>query len=204
MAILEFLPFAIALAIAAAIPGPGVAACIAKALRSGFKPALPFVVGLALGDLVYLSAAVFGLAALASTFIGLLIFIKYLGAGYLLFLAWTFWAQEPEALDVPSNGRGRSLGSLAAGFAVTLGNPKTVLFYVALMPTVMDLTRITIADLSILALIVMLVVPAVMLPYIISAAQARSLFSKPDRIRRLNRTASLTMTGAAGYILVRD
>ncbi|MEQ9444756.1 MAG: LysE family translocator, partial [Rhodospirillaceae bacterium] len=176
MILLDFLPFAIALAVAAAIPGPSVAACIAKALKAGFKPALPFSIGLAMGDLVYLSLAVFGLATIAATFNGVFLVIKYAGAAYLLYLAWTFWTQEPEPLDVSTSPRGQGWKALTAGFFVTLGNPKTMIFYMALVPTVLDLNRITVADFSILAVIVMLVVPLVMLPYIFSAARARAFF----------------------------
>ena len=43
--------------IAAAIPGPGVIALVARALGSGFRPTLPMLFGLALGDVVYLAAA---------------------------------------------------------------------------------------------------------------------------------------------------
>jgi hypothetical protein len=60
-----FAAYCIALAIAAAIPGPGIVALVARALGSGFRATLPMALGLALGDLVYLTAAVLGLAFIA-------------------------------------------------------------------------------------------------------------------------------------------
>ena len=83
MTLTGFLTYALALGIAAAIPGPGVIALIARALGSGFRPTLPMLFGLALGDVVYLGAAVLGLAYIASTFGTAFMVIKYLGAAYL-------------------------------------------------------------------------------------------------------------------------
>ena len=68
MTLPDFLTYAIALAIAAAIPGPGVIAIVARALGAGLRPTLPMLFGLVLGDVVYLAAAILGLAYVASTF----------------------------------------------------------------------------------------------------------------------------------------
>ncbi len=62
MTLTGFIAYAGALAIAAAIPGPGVTALVARALGSGFRPAFAMSVGLILGDLTYLTAVVLGLA----------------------------------------------------------------------------------------------------------------------------------------------
>ena len=60
--------FTIAYAIAVLVPGPGVAAVVARALGGGFKGAFPMVLGILAGDLVYFVFAVFGLAAIATWF----------------------------------------------------------------------------------------------------------------------------------------
>lgn len=62
------LAYTAALAIAAVIPGPGVAALVGQALGNGLRAALFFLGGIALGDVVWLSVAVAGLAALAQVF----------------------------------------------------------------------------------------------------------------------------------------
>ncbi len=50
------------------VPGPGVAAIVARALGGGFWSAVPMVIGILFGDLVYLGFAIFGLAAIAEFF----------------------------------------------------------------------------------------------------------------------------------------
>ena len=60
MTMTGFLAYSAALALAVAVPGPGIVAMVARGLGSGFRATLPFTIGIALGDLVYLTAAVLG------------------------------------------------------------------------------------------------------------------------------------------------
>ena len=82
------LVFAVALLVGAASPGPGLAAIVARVLARGRAGAFAFTAGVAFGDLVWLAAAVWGLAALAQSFHGLFLAVKWAGVGYLLLLAW--------------------------------------------------------------------------------------------------------------------
>lgn len=204
MAPLDFLPFVIALGIAAAIPGPGIAAMVGKALGSGFRPALLFGIGLALGDLVYLSLAVLGLAAIVHLFAGLFTLIKIAGAAYLFYLAWQFWRAgiSPEKLLAARAQKGPAL--LLGGFALTLGNPKVIVFYLALLPTVIDLRHVGAMDFAVLVVLTLLVLSAVLLPYIALAARARLFLTDPKRLKLLNRGAATAIAGAATFILVRE
>ena len=68
MTLAGFLAYSGALAVAAAIPGPGVTALVARALGSGFRSSLAMSFGIILGDLTFLTAVVLGLAFVAQTF----------------------------------------------------------------------------------------------------------------------------------------
>src|SRR5882724_3230837 len=87
--------FALTYAIVCAVPGPGVAAIVARGLGGGFKGSVPMVFGILVGDLIYLSFAAFGLAAIATYFAGVFTVIRYLSAAYLLYIAWKFWTAKP-------------------------------------------------------------------------------------------------------------
>jgi len=204
MFLLEFLPYAIALAIAAAIPGPGIAACVGKALGSGFRPAFFFMNGLVLGDLFYLTLAVLGLAALASAFSGVFFVFKLVGAAYLIYLAVSFWRAgiDPEAVSA-RRGTG-ALASVMGGFTVTLSNPKTIIFYMALLPTVVDLKTITPQDYGILVVVTIVVLYLVVLPYITLGAKARDFLRNPRALKVLNRGAAAAMAGAAAYLVAKQ
>src|SRR6185312_200451 len=95
MDILTLSAFALAYAIVCAAPGPGVAAIVARGLGGGFRGAVPMVLGILIGDMVYLSFAAFGLAAIAAYFGAVFEVIRYLRAAYLLFIGGKFWPPRP-------------------------------------------------------------------------------------------------------------
>ncbi|TGQ34955.1 MULTISPECIES: LysE family translocator [unclassified Mesorhizobium] len=205
MTLTGFLAYSAALGIAAAIPGPGLTALIARALGSGFRSALAMSFGLMLGDLTYLTAVVLGLAFVAQTFGMVFLAIKWLGVAYLAFLGWRFWTSgiTPETIEA-RKGKGGLLSSFIAGLAVTLGNPKTMIFYLAITPTIVDLKTITLADYGILVALTVIVLLVVLVPYLALAAKARGLLKSPRALRALNRTAAGFMVGAAAAIAARQ
>lgn len=204
MEITGFITYAIALAIAAAIPGPGVIALVARALGSGFRPTLPMLLGLVLGDVIYLAAAVLGLAYLAATFGSIFIVLKYAGAAYLLYMAWGFWYSGITAETIGAKKAGGVIGAFSAGLLVTLGNPKTIIFYLALLPNLIDLSSITRLDFVALVAITFAVLVVVLLPYIGAAGRARLLLQTPRALKALNRFAASCLAGAAAAIALRS
>lgn len=201
---LSYLPYIVALAIACAIPGPGVTASVGTALGAGFRPALVFVTGIVIGDLCYLSFAVLGLTALAQAFGGVFTLVKWAGAAYLLYLAWGFWRSGVDAKAVRTKGARGWVSTLLGGLSLTLGNPKTIIFYLALLPTVEDLSAITPQRYLVLALLTVLVLYAVCIPYIGLAARARAFLVNPRALKWLGRGAASAMAGAAVFVVARE
>jgi threonine/homoserine/homoserine lactone efflux protein len=204
MNLVEFIPYIVALAIACAIPGPGIAGSVGTALGAGFRPALWFVSGIVVGDLIFLSLAVFGLAAVAQLFAGIFTVIKFAGAAYLLWLAWTFWRAGVDPTKMRARSERGPLATLLAGLSLTLGNPKTIIFYLALLPTVIDLHTITPERYAVLAVLTILILYAVCIPYIALTAQARAFLANPRQVRLLNRGAAVAMASAAAFIAIRE
>ncbi len=197
--------FTLAYTIVVLIPGPGVAANVARALGGGFSSAVPMVLGILLGDLVYLVFALFGLAAIATWFGAVFTVVRWAGALYLLYIAWQFWFAKPGAEQLGPRSREHWSRTFLSGFALTLGNPKTIVFYLALLPTVVPLDRgVSPLGFLELALIVTVVLIAIGLGYAALAAWARELFTSAPAIRRLNRTAAVIMAGAAALIVARN
>jgi threonine/homoserine/homoserine lactone efflux protein len=195
--------FAVVFAAACASPGPAVAAVLARVMAKGTSGVTWFILGLMLGDLLWLSAAVFGLAALAALFQPLFLVLKYAGAGYLLYLAWKLWhAPAVTAVAEPVHGQGAKL--FGGGLLLAMGNPKTMLFYLALLPTLVDLPGLTAFGVLQIAATVIVVFAIVFTTYAILAAQARRLFTSPRAIRIVNRTSGVAMAGAAAAIAVRQ
>ncbi|HLP70013.1 MAG TPA: LysE family translocator [Rhizobium sp.] len=203
MTLSTLLAYAGALFIAAAIPGPGMTAIVARALGSGFRPTFFMGLGLILGDLCYLTAVVLGLSYLAQTFVTPFLVIKYAGAAYLGYIAYKLWTAGLLPQEVQAHKGGGLGSSFLSGLLVTLGNPKTMLFYVALVPTLIPLEAIGPTDYAALAGITSVVLMAVLIPYIVLAARARVLLKQPSALKLLNRVAGSVLASTAAYIAAR-
>ena len=196
--------FAATLFVAAASPGPGIAAILARVLGRGMNGAVAFTAGLALGDVVWLTIAVLGLAAVAHTFHGVFLAIKYAGVVYLLYLAYRLWTQPVEARDVVAEASGdRPLRLFLAGLAVTMGNPKVMVFYLALLPSLIDLQAVTLLGWLELSLVTLGVLTIVFGSYVLLAARTRRLFTSPRAVRMINRGTGTVMASAAVAIAAK-
>ncbi|MHC1550331.1 LysE family translocator [Phyllobacterium sp. K27] len=202
MELTSILVFAAALAIASASPGPSVAALVSRVLAKGYRGVLPFLAAMWFGEAIWLALAVFGLSVLAQTFQPAFLIIKWVGVVY-LFLAWKMWTAPIVLADdiVPVEVSKTKL--FAAGFAVTMGNPKTMMFYVALLPTIVDLNAVSMLGWLELTLTMLVVVVSIDVGWTVAAGQTRRLFKSRKAMIIANRTSAGMMAGAAATIAVR-
>jgi threonine/homoserine/homoserine lactone efflux protein len=197
--------FTVVLGTAAASPGPAIAAIVARVLARGIGGTTPFIVGLIFGDLAWLTLAVLGLSVVAQTFQAVFLAIKYVGAAYLLWLAYKLWTEPAVAIGegaLPPPGRAAWSRALA-GLALSLGNPKTMLFYLALLPTIVDLAAVTATAFAELFAVTFVVVTGVFVAYALAAARARLLFRSARALTWLNRASGTMMAGAAAAVAAR-
>jgi threonine/homoserine/homoserine lactone efflux protein len=195
--------FAAALAIAVALPGPGIFAVVSCALGRGLRAALAMIGGIILGDLIYFYLAVLGMAALARSLGEFFIVVKFAGAAYLIWLGIKLWREkpaEPATVEASAPGDGRNL---AAGFLVTIGNPKSIAFYAGLLPTFIDLEKLSTGDSVAMGVIVILIVGLIPAAYAVAAASSRRFFRSPARLRVLNRAAGTMLIGSGVTVAVR-
>ena len=200
----SLLVFAIALALAAGSPGPSLAALVAQVLARGWRAVMPFLVAMWLGELVWLTMAVVGLAAVAEAFHTGFLVIKWLGVAYLAFLAWKMWTAPVDTAGARMPEPRSGLKMFLSGMSLTLGNPKIMLFYLALLPTLIDLGSVGFADWASISVTLVFVLAAIDLSYVIMAAGARTLMRSPRAVRIANRTSAVAMGGAAIAIAVRE
>lgn len=193
--------YACTLFIAAIIPGPSVTAIVARALGSGLRETLLMGLGLILGDVIYLTAVILGLAFVAQTFTTAFLIIKIFGALYLGFIAWKLWTSGLMTQNVQANGTKSSPGiALLSGLLITLGNPKSMLFYVALVPTLIDLSAVGTQEYAVLLGATFVVLSSVLLPYVLLASRARQILRQPNALMILNRGAASMLGATAAYI----
>lgn len=203
MTLAALLAYCGALFIAAAIPGPGITAIVARALGSGFRETFFMGLGLVLGDTIYLTAVILGLAFVAQAFTEVFVVIKIAGALYLGYIAWKLWTAGLLAADIAAKKTSSAGMSFLSGLLVTLGNPKTMLFYVALVPTLIDIGSIGLREYAILVAATFTILLIVLVPYMLLASRARTLLKKPRALQVLNRAAASILAATAAFIAAR-
>jgi Putative threonine efflux protein len=182
-------------------PGAGVLALLAVGIRQGWKAVLWLATGLIAGDIVYLMLALFGLGLLGSMLPDVLLATRIIGAIYLVWLGvLTFRAAPPERVEKVD--KRAPLKLLAGGFAISITNPKVVLFYLGFLPAFVALENMTIP----LALQVLAVVVAMLYVgcgfYAFASHQVRNILTNPKRGVWVQRVSGSLMMLAAIWILL--
>jgi threonine/homoserine/homoserine lactone efflux protein len=202
LSVSSLLLFAAVYFVAVATPGPGV---VARVLGHGLAGVAPFILGYVAGDLIWFAVAATGLAALAHVFAGAFIVLKFAGAAYLLFIAWGMarasFAGGAEAVATPRATRGwrAFLGSLS----LTLGNPKVTVFFLSIMPLVIDLEAMTPLAFLTIAAVAAVVLSATLAAYALAADRARALLRSSRAMRLAQRAGAGVMAGVALTIAAR-
>ncbi|WP_275099837.1 LysE family translocator [Sedimenticola hydrogenitrophicus] len=198
------LAFFAAIFIFSITPGPGVFAILARAMTEGATACFTLGLGMAISDIIYLVFACYGLAAIAEHWGGLFTVIRVLGAAYLLYLGWRMWRTRPslatEADAVKSSDQVRSF---IQGFLISASNPKVILFYIAFLPTFMDLSVLTTGDIILASVITLVGLMLGLMLIAVTASWARRKFRSERAMRGLNRVAGSIMMAAGAYIGLR-
>ncbi|VCU59319.1 Homoserine/homoserine lactone efflux protein [Tritonibacter mobilis] len=118
------------------IPGPTVLLVLSYAISQGKRVAVATAAGVALGDLVAMSASLAGLGALVLASAELFLLLKWVGAAYLIYLGIKLYRSVATASldpveDVADAAAGRVFAHAAA---VTALNPKSIVFFIAFVP----------------------------------------------------------------------
>jgi len=183
-------------------PGPGVFALLARSLSSGARPCISLALGMAISDVIYLIFACLGLAVIAEQWAGLFMLIRFIGAFYLLYLGWKMWTASPET-SLQNHAAGRSFNvsrGLLQGFLISASNPKVIFFYIAFLPSILDLGSLTSPDIALASALTFAGLMAGLMTVAISASSARRFFTSAKAVKCLNRTSGGIMIGAGSYL----
>ena len=123
-------------------PGPAVLFIVARSAGSGRRAGLLSVAGIGLGNAVHALATALGLAALLASSPVAFATVKWLGAGYLVFLgARKLLGRGPDVASSLAEVRPPGAAVLRQAFLVAVLNPKTALFFLAFLPPFADPAR---------------------------------------------------------------
>ena len=204
MSIELILAFTTGMVILSASPGPGVFSTLAEALSNGFKSSMYFLTGLIIGDIFFLLLAVFGLSFISVALGEFFIIVKIIGGAYLIYLGIKMWKNSKFNLNInKSKSTKTKFQKMLAGLLVTLGNPKAIIFYASLLPTIIDLKNIKMIETITIVLIVAVVSYAVIGTYSYLAVKAKLFIKDEKTVSKINKTAGAVMVGAGTYIIIK-
>jgi len=187
----------------AALPSSSVAVVVLRSASLGIRSGIAAAFGIACADLVFVALAVAGMTALSEVMGSLFATLRYLGAIYLIWCGIGLIRGNAAASWHMPHRWGGSGASFIAGFVLTLGDVKAILFYAALFPVFVDIPALGVRDLVAIAAITVVAVGGVKIAY---AIVARSIAQKVGTLP-VARPAQIAcgglMVGIGGYLVVK-
>ncbi|MCX8563930.1 LysE family translocator [Mycolicibacterium mucogenicum] len=181
------------------IPGPSVLFTVGRALTVGRRQALLTVAGNAMGAYVQILAVALGAGALILASSLAFSVIKFVGAAYLIYLGVQAIRHRDGLGEVLTGGASAKRPSrvLADGFVVGMTNPKTIVFFVAALPQVVDTAAGNVAAQMLVLGVVFLAIAVVSdSVWALAAGLARDWFARsPRRFAAIGGAGGLAMVG---------
>jgi len=205
--------FFIAIFIFSVTPGPGCFTILARSMVEGVKSSICLALGMVMGDICYLIMACLGLAALAQTWESVFLLVRIVGTIYLLYLGWKMWTSDVNLSkeleeagqedQIVTKKKVMSFTDVIQGFMISSSNPKVILFYIAFLPTFMDVTSLSTKDIAITSILAFCGLTLGLMLVALIGSQARRYLVSPRSMKVVNRTAGSIMAGAGVYIGLR-
>lgn len=198
------LTFALASIALIALPGPTVLFVIGRSLALGRVGGFLSVLGNALGMAPVIVAVALGLGAIVTESIVIFTVVKFVGAAYIVYLGvQAIRHRRTAATDVGVSIQAKSRWRLLSeGFFVGLSNPKSIVFFVAVLPQFVDYSLgavpLQLGTLGMEFLVLALLGDSI---WALAAGSARDWFAKsPKRMEHLSATGGVMMIGLGGVL----
>ncbi|MFU8947474.1 LysE family translocator [Mycetocola zhadangensis] len=196
------LAFCLASMLLIVMPGPSVLFVVGRSIALGRRAGVLSVVGNALGTIPAVVAVAFGVGALVASSVVAFTVLKVVGGAYLVWLGIQAFRNRSSHADGEPVARVSALTLLRQGFLVGLTNPKTIAFFVAVLPQFVDpATGAAWAQLLLLGLIFQALALASDSIWALAAGTARAWFARsPRRVSTLAGTGGVMMIGLGGAL----
>ena len=181
-------------------PGPGTLAALSVSTTQGLRSGLILGAGEAVGDVVYLTMAILSLGYLSIYLEHVIIFVRWIGAGYLIYLGIIQFRLSKLELETRKQISNR-IKLFLMGFLIGGTNPKVVLFYLSFIPLFLDLSNINLTTGLQIIFTVYFSVFASLIVVCVAGNQIKTWISKPSSLKILNRITGIIMI-IVGILLV--
>jgi len=172
-------------------PGPAAIAVTAEAASSGFKRSFLVIVGIATANVVYFVLSATGIAALIIASHTLFMVIKWVGVAYLLYLGFgaIFSDAGPININRSNKKNGAAYKVFLRGFILEISNPKALLYFSALLPQFIDISKPIIPQVTIFCFITLVLDLTCYSLYGYLGFKSISSGIKPVIVKIINRSA---------------
>jgi len=116
------------------LPGPDILFVLTQSISQGKKAGVATASGLCTGIIVHTTAAALGISALIYKSALAFELVKYAGAAYLLYLAWSTFKESGELVSSAPVRENNSYALYRRGIFMNVLNPKVALFFLAFLP----------------------------------------------------------------------
>lgn len=204
MELITLATFAAALVLNAGTPGPSIAALVSRVITNGWRDIMPFLAAFWIGEVLWLTISMAGLTALAERFYTGFQLLRWAGILYLVYLAYKMWTTPTVQKTGELPKRQNPWSMFAGGMALTIGNPKLMVFYLALLPSLIGPQAFTMGTWLPIAATCFVVLMVVDCTWVAVANIARTFLQTPRAMRITNMVSATAMGGAAMVIASRS
>jgi homoserine/homoserine lactone efflux protein len=188
MELSAWITYFIATIILSLSPGPGVFSSISSGLHHGFRLGLWNGVGMQAANMILVGIVSLGLGAILLASETLFTLVKWLGVAYLVYLGVVTWRAPARGFEDNPHDEARTPRDVfLRGFFVNLTNPKGIIFFAAILPQFIDVSRPQMAQYLILAATTFAVDLVAMWGYTALAARVLRVMREPGHLRWVNR-----------------
>ncbi|KVM61296.1 lysine transporter LysE [Burkholderia ubonensis] len=191
--------YVIAVSAVTITPGPTMLLALNNGATRGMRIAAYGIAGAALSDLILIGAVGCGLGAIMQASEHLFVMLKWVGAAYLLYLAWALWrapATLPSADTMQADGARDGRSAFKRSLLVALSNPKGLLFFSAFLPQFIQPLSNVPAQYATLAIVTSLIDILLMGVYAVSGYHVMKVMSG-QALKWLNRGCASMLAGLA-------
>jgi threonine/homoserine/homoserine lactone efflux protein len=194
--------FLLGMIVLAATPGPGVFGSMAKAAAEGFKMSLFFIGGLVLGDSVLLAFALIGLSAISKLMGSMFLIIRIAGGLYLVYLGVRMFRSSSFSMSAKTKTEENKWQTCLSGMLLSLGNPKPILFYASVLPTIINFNEVHISDALLMMVLIGLVSFSVVGTYSYVASLTHKIQLSVVMQKRINQVAGFVMVIVGLFVVI--
>lgn len=188
------------------VPGTGVIYTVSTGLTQRSRAGVAAAIGCTLGIVPHLVASIVGLSALLHASARVFQVLRYVGAAYLLYVAWRMWRETGRITFGGNSNRSGAYRIALRGILINLLNPKLTMFFFAFLPLFVSTDSIAPArEMLGLSAVFMGMTFVVFVVYgLLAGAVSRRAGQSPRLVVRVQRSFAIVLAALAARLALSD